>query len=52
MAEASGFGRGLPGVKAQDSERLWKLDRVVAWAFRIAKEQKPGTVSRSWVPKA
>ena len=51
MAEASGFGRGLPGIKAQDSKRLWELDRIVAWSFRVAKEQEPGIISRSWVAK-
>ena len=51
--DTAGFGSGLPGIKAHDNDtkRRWELDRIVAWSFRVAKEQKPGVISRSWVAK-
>ena len=38
-------------VKAGDSQRLMKIDRIVAWTFWRAKDLVPGTISRSWVAK-
>ena len=38
-------------VKAGDSQRLMKIDRIVAWIFWRAKDLVPGTISRSWVAK-
>ena len=39
------------GVQCGDTRKLMKIDRIVAWAFWIAKSLKPGTISRSWVAK-
>ena len=34
-----------------DSERLRFIHRIMAISFRIAKDQVPGSISRSWVAK-
>ena len=48
----SADGHGLrPGVSAGDSKELRTIDHAVVWAFGVAKDLKPGTISRSWVAK-
>ena len=48
----SADGHGLrPGVSAGDSKELRAIDHAVVWAFGVAKDLKPGTISRSWVAK-
>ena len=37
------------GIKTGDSREMCRIDRIVAWTFKIARDLKPGTISRSWV---
>ena len=45
----SGSPHARIGVKAGDSKEIRNIDHIVAWTFHIAKDIKPGTISRSWV---
>jgi len=51
MSGMADWGHARLGVKTGDSKALRDIDHAVAWTFNIAKDLKPGTISRSWIAK-